>query len=659
MKKRSAGLIGAVTAALTFAASVPVSFAADANYEELILNVKNRLAIPENYTEFSNSGRYESDGRTMYSFTWSTADEESKSINVTCRDDGFVTYYHTNDGEYGGYDSLSMDEIRAENAARDFIAEADPELRDIVKLERRDGYSFGGVTYSLRAEFYGIEYYQTIGEIVVGKDYRIRSMSVDLPEVAEPDAAARYIGAEDGIAAYRDKIGVRTVYKTYRDEDGKLRAFPVYESIDDKAVDAVTGNVTDIGKSNDRSYGENESAADSSLSGGGSSNAGYKELNESELAQLAQLNNLITRDEAVTFVRERISAGFEPQSVNLYNDTDNRYYYSLYAENERYTVDAQNGDIIGLYVTIEDGAKDTTKLAGYGFEDRDSAKLLIEMLAPSDGTAYEYDEDGQDLVVAPAGETARKASSFVYKVNGIEVESADAYVSKYSDDGRTSYSVNITPLEEYKGLDYASPDTFADVNGLVFADSSYVSLKYADTPENGIIPVYIAEPFMKNAVSGADVDYRNEEYDPDGIEYSDISGHWAEDTALKLAAAGIGFKGGELRPDDPARAADAKELIEEIYGDNGAVEGVSDGSAPLTRLEAAEIIIKCEGLEDLAAMDIYAQPYTDITEDYGITAILKGYGVIDGTASEFRPNDTLTRAELLQMIYNTLVRFNG
>ena len=379
MKKRSAGLIGAVTAALTFAASVPVSFAADANYEELILNVKNRLAIPENYTEFSNSGRYESDGRTMYSFTWSTADEESKSINVTCRDDGFVTYYHTNDGEYGGYDSLSMDEIRAENAARDFIAEADPELRDIVKLERRDGYSFGGVTYSLRAEFYGIEYYQTIGEIVVGKDYRIRSMSVDLPEVAEPDAAARYIGAEDGIAAYRDKIGVRTVYKTYRDEDGKLRAFPVYESIDDKAVDAVTGNVTDIGKSNDRSYGENESAADSSLSGGGSSNAGYKELNESELAQLAQLNNLITRDEAVTFVRERISAGFEPQSVNLYNDTDNRYYYSLYAENEHYTVDAQNGDIIGLYVNVEYGEKDTTKLAGYGFEDRDSAKLLIEI----------------------------------------------------------------------------------------------------------------------------------------------------------------------------------------------------------------------------------------------------------------------------------------
>ena len=219
--------------------------------------------------------------------------------------------------------------------------------------------------------------------------------------------------------------------------------------------------------------------------------------------------------------------------------------------------------------------------------------------------------------------------------------------------------MNITPLEEYKGLDYASPDTFADVNGLVFADSSYVSLKYADTPENGIIPVYIAEPFMKNAVSGADVDYRNEEYDPDGIEYSDISGHWAEDTALKLAAAGIGFKGGELRPDDPAQAADAKELIAEIYGDNGAVEEVSDGSAPLTRLEAAEIIIKCEGLEDLAAMDIYAQPYTDITEDYGITAILKGYGVIDGTASEFRPNDTLTRAELLQMIYNTLVRFNG
>lgn len=654
MNKRSVSIVGAVTAALTLAASMPVSFAAETDYEKLVLDVKNRIGVPEEYTEFSTSGRYESDGRTMYSFTWTTKDEEDrKYIDVTCRDDGFITSYHSGGGDHGMYDSLTMDEVKAEDAARDFIASADPELSGIAKLERENGYSYGGITYSISAEFYGIGYYRAIGSITVDADNGINNMNVTLPEVAEPDAAAKYLGADDGVAAYRDKVGVKTVYRTYRDDEGALAVFPAYVSIDDKAVDAVTGEITEIGSEKPKVFGVNEAASSADAGSGG---GGYRELNESEKAEIAALNGLISESDAAALINERLGTALTVENTSLYNDSEERYYYSLYGEEGSFTVDAQNGDILSAYITIEPDESDTTALSGYSFDDAASAKQLLEVLAPSSGAAYEYDEDSADMYKDP--ETDISYSGFVYKVNGIEVEGVDAAVRRSVDNGRTSYSISISPVEVYAGLDYASPDTFADIDTLVFSDGSYVSLKYAETPD-GIKPVYISEQYMKNAVTGADVDYRGEEYEPDGITYSDIEGHWVQYAAEKLAGSGIGFKDGELRPDEPAMAEDAEELLYEIYGDNGAVSEVNDGSAPVTRLEAAKMLIKCEGLEELAAMDIYSQPYTDITEDYGITAILKGYGVIDGSASEFRPDDSLTRAELLQMIYNALVSFNG
>ncbi len=647
--KITATITAVMTAAAAFTAAMPVSFAAGAEYEEIILSVKNRLNIPESYTEFENSGQYESNGKTVYSFSWSTEDDK-KSIQVNCSSDGFISYYSSNDrdSERDSYDALSMDDAKAEETARDFLVQADPELRDIISLERST-YSYGGISYNINAEFYGIEYYRYVGSITVDKNYSVLDMNIELPEITDP-GSAEYIDQEEAAELYKNKIGIRTDYLTYF-EDDTLYAFPAYRSIDDKAIDAVTGEVLDVGGEYRVAYGAAEQATADANSGGGS--GAYKELSESEMRETAVLNGLISAEDAVALIKERTGLDFEPEYTSLQVNSGRRYAYYFSAENTSVEMDAHNGDIISINTVIDPEEKDTTKLAGYGFGDSASAKMLIEMLAPENGSVFEYDEESSAEATDQNDTVEAEGSVFDYKVNGVKVEGASARIYKSNDNGRIRYSAYIPSTEIYKTAEYASPDTFADVDELIYSDPLFAELKYIDTPD-GVKAAYIADSFMKNAVTGADVDYRNEETGDDTIEYTDVAGHWVEETAEKLAASGIGFKGGALEPDTHVTAGDVKEIMSEVFGSRTNEYIEKDDSVEITRLEAAEMIIKCEGLETVAAMDIYAQPYIDITSNYGVTAILKGYGVIDGSVDTFRPDDALTRAEFLQLVYNTL-----
>lgn len=650
-KKITAVLTAAMTASAAFAAAMPVSFAADGTgYEDIILIVKNKLNIPEEYTEFENSGRYESDGKTVYSFSWSTEDD-AKQIYVSCTGDGFISHYGSNDRDRDSdpYDSLSMDDAKAEDTARDFIVQADPELADIISLERST-YSYGGISYSIKAEFYGIEYYRPVGSITVDKDYTVSDMNVNIPDVNDP-GAAEYIDYDEAAELYKSKIGIKTEYMTYFD-DNTLNVFPAYRSIDDKAIDAVTGEVLKVGSEYGREYGSVANAVSDAGSGGGSGH--YKELNESEMEETAVLNGLISADDALSYINERTGLGLEPDNTSLYTAAGRRYVYSFAGGEDWVEIDAHNGDIISLHAVIEPEEKDTTKLAGYGFGDSGSAKLLIERLAPSNGSAFEYDDQEKDDTAGENETRKTESSEFIYKVNGLALNGVTAQLYKYTDNGRIRYNLQIPSIEVYKSAEYADPSSFMDTGELIYSDPMFAELKYIDTPD-GVKAAYIANSFMKNAVTGAEVNYRNEETDGGVIEYSDIAGHWAEDTAKRLAANGIGFEGGVLVPDAKVTAGDVKEIMSEVFGSRTEKYIEKADNETITRLEAAEMLIKCEGLDAVAVMDIYAQPYSDIETNYGTTAILKGYGVIDGSVDTFRPNDALTRAEFLQLVYNTLV----
>lgn len=648
-------IISIITAAV-MTAGMSVSVSAEYSYDQLILEVKNRVDIPEEYTEFKNTGQYEDeDGTKTYMFTWTNENEERyNEIYLTCEGDGFITSYNNNKESNGDYEMLGMDADKAYETAENFVMQADPELDGIAELREAEGAYYGGMSFDIYGIFYGTEYYNRIGRVVVNSDYVVTSFSVDLPEIEAPAEGTEYIDNAAGFAAYMEKIGPETVYRTYRDDEDKLCVFPAYQRRDRECINALSGEAE---KYDNYAYKYDSMAtAENAASGGGSADGGYRELNESEIAQMAELNSLITKDKALGIIKERIGMELAPTRTDLNQDIDGGYSYSFSSDNMSAGVNAVNGDINYIYFNIKAGAKDESTFAGYDLSDGAAASELIKLLAPTDGALYSYKAADTDESVDEDIKISR--SGFEYLVNGIRVDGVSASVYKSSSSSGTYYSVSVPSLSAYKALDYPKPETFKSVDE-VFTSPDFVKLRYVES-EDGIKAAYITDSFLKNAITGEDVNYMNEKDKPVSYTYTDIDGHWVKDTAEQLSRAGIGFEGGELKHDQAVTEAEATELLSGLFyrvvplrAENGAPAEMTADKL-LTRRGAAKLIIKAMQLEKIAEMDIFAQPYTDVTEDMGAIALLKGYGVIASDTDTFRPDDTLTRAELLQLIYNTL-----
>lgn len=648
-------IISIITAAV-MTAGMSVSVSAEYSYDQLILEVKNRVDIPSEYTEFKNTGQYEEeDGTKTYMFTWTNENEDRyNEIYLTCEGNGFITRYNNNKESNGDYEMLGMDADKAYNTAQSFVMKADPELDGIAELREAEGAYYGGMSFDIYGIFYGTEYYNRIGRVVVNSDYVVTSFSVDLPEIEAPAEGTEYIDNAAGFAAYMEKIGPETVYRTYRDDEDKLCVFPAYQRRDRECINALSGEAE---KYDNYAYKYDSMATtENAASGGGSAESGYRELNESEIAQMAELNSLITKDKALGIIKERTGMELAPTRTDLNQDIDGGYSYSFSSDNMSAGVNAVNGDINYIYFNIKAGAKDESTFAGYDLSDGAAASELIKLLAPTDGALYSYKAADTDESVDEDIKISR--SGFEYLVNSIRVDGVSASVYKSSSSSGTYYSVSVPSLSAYKALDYPKPETFKSVDE-VFTSPEFVKLRYVES-EDGIKAAYITDSFLKNAITGEDVNYMNEKDKPVSYTYTDIDGHWVKDTAEQLSRAGIGFEGGELKPDQAVTEAEATELLSGLFyrvvplrAENGAPAEMTADKL-LTRRGAAKLIIKAMQLEKIAEMDIFAQPYTDVTEDMGAIALLKGYGVIASDTDTFRPDDTLTRAELLQLIYNTL-----
>ncbi|MGN1116274.1 MAG: S-layer homology domain-containing protein, partial [Candidatus Ornithomonoglobus sp.] len=245
-----------------------------------------------------------------------------------------------------------------------------------------------------------------------------------------------------------------------------------------------------------------------------------------------------------------------------------------------------------------------------------------------------------------------KASYFCYKVNGIEVMDGGANIRSAAERGGTSYRIAVTRLDEIAAAEYDAPDNFISAGEALKQED--FRLRYVMT-EDGARAAYLTDDFRINALTGKRVDCRSEEIkDENGkYAYSDIENHWVKQAAEQLALAGIGFEGGMLLPDETVTAEEMYELLDkQYYNYEKTFKNVKE---PLTRNQTAQIITECMGLTELSKSDIFKAPYADATENCGAVAILKGYGIIAGDTDTFRPNDKITRAEFLQILYNTLI----
>ena len=74
---------------------IPSAYAADADMEKILTEVKARIGNTDEYDQF-RSDSYENNGHTIYQFSWSKEDG-SESFDISCNDEGVITNYSTYD----------------------------------------------------------------------------------------------------------------------------------------------------------------------------------------------------------------------------------------------------------------------------------------------------------------------------------------------------------------------------------------------------------------------------------------------------------------------------------------------------------------------------------------------------------------------------------
>ena len=456
--------------------------------------------------------------------------------------------------------------------------------------------------------------------------------------------------------AYSDKLGLELVYRTYVDEDGNVVAYPVYtqEYDYDKYINALTGDVVDV--TNYRYFTGNkfESAKGDTADSG---------LTEQEIKELDNIDGLISRTALENKLKSNkllsIPKNINTDSISLYKNYDDEYTYAVSMSNDKcniYTsVDAKTGEIKYYSRWGEDDS-----------EVKNNDDSALKTLAGDKAKEYKYDENSHQ---------------YIRYVNGIKV--TGDYANVTTNNGvLTDFSMNYTDTE-FPSIENAMSKE--DAENILFDAKDYSIVYMQNYTDNTreIIPVYTIDTENINPFTGKFVDYQNKEITEDAsskLEYSDIDGHYAEKYIKELAYYGIGFEGGEFKPDERITQKDFLALLMSINGNDIIVlknnleqanwvyrnsaqnsiisEDERDDDAEVTREEAAVYMIRAIGAENYAKYnDIYVTPFNDVTENKGYIALLSAMGVLSGDGNgNFNPNREMTRAESIIMIYNYLTR---
>lgn len=674
MKKRLTAVL--LSAALVASAAAP-AFAADEAVEKFLPSVKARAGVSDEYTDFS-SDYSENNGCTYYRFSWS--DDDGNSVSVSYNSDNVITSYNRYDGT-NSYDSdVSLPKIslaEAKAAAQAFVDKLNPDKKGEFVVGDSDGG--GALNYDYRFDVErivnGVPVYGDMGSVRVSReDGSVSDVYLSYTPAEFADISNK-ISTDAAKKAYAEKLGTELVYESYRDDD-KIIMFPAYvEKTPDKYIDALTGEVFEIPEID--KYGVTNDAAapmaeTKSISGGGSADRG---LSKVEVAELDKIAGLISKSDIEARMRANntlaIPEGIGLQTISLqrdYYDKDS-YTYSLMFRGENVTAivgaDAKTGEITDFWLYDRSNKNDETEELGE--EERRAAEdKVFEALAGSVKSEYKYIEDGVN------------EGTYTRIVNGVKVL-GDTISISVDNSGRLTYYGRRYSKAEFPSVSGAiSADEAADK----MLDAAGYDVKYLTyNTEKGYAsqPVYMINDYspMVNPFTGELVNYRNEPYENETAElvYGDIDGHYAEETIKTLADYGIGFAGGEFKPDEKITQKDFLYLLSKtftsyteyadadgIYSEaerRGIIEnGERADDTPLTRETAAIMTVRMMGAEKYAELEnIYAVPFNDVKDNIGYIAILYGMNVIQGDGTgNFNPESIMTRAEAACMIYRYLTR---
>lgn len=674
--------------AMVIAFSALPAFGADSdseNMQKVLLSVKERIPLTDDYPEFSGNVR-EQNGDTVYRFEWRSSPDADiyRYMSVTATEDGLITAFSENDDDFTNQLTPSVNgktRIELLDAAKKLSSKLNPGFEDTLIVYDSSAFEdlyASSVSFELQRVENGIPVFGNTGSITIDSDgEKIESYYINYTDnVTFPDIS-NVISKDEAQKAFTDKLGMKLEYYSSYNKGEKL-IYPAYTEVDSsKYINALTGEVFSPVR-DEYAFREEATNDKAMLNSGGGSGA---QLSEAEIKELDNISGLLSKDEIIKLIKENklIAPDSDTElftySVNRAYDNKNAYYANISFrstgnntyKHSNYTLNAATGELNSFYRYDDNSAEGKKEIS----EEKAAAilKSAAKALAGKKIDEYRTSEN-----------TSAYTESYIRFVNGIPFREDSIYIelNKYTGEiiiFRAGYTEAEFPS-------VTSAITKEEASARLFDAIEYKLSYFVD--KNGATPVYIPETDISRRIdpfTGRLLSYNHEEYKENKpSEYSDINGHYAEETIKKLAKYGIGFDSDEFRPDSPITQQDfiallsstfinrmpiilgAKTISEDYYRiakrHNIILDEEIDKDAPVSRELSAKFIINALGIGEYAKLDeIFNCPFTDVCEYKGHISLLYGLGVIKGDGSgKFNPKHKLSRADAAIMLYNYLTR---
>lgn len=654
---------------------------------ELILTAKETFSISDDDFVFEDYSKSEQDGQqAVYHLWWTSRNDDpyivsDDRISVSIREDGAIESYDLNvySNEEQGLPKYSKDDARA--AADAFSATVNSSRAAQVQFTSVDDANRYSNTYTVHYTRYanGIPVPQNQISISIDAQaltpvsYHASWSDVDF---ANPDSA---IDASTANAAYQEKLGYELAYEFVYRDDKQVPMLVYREKYSDNAyIDAFTGELYQPSEQ----YRVFDAAASSG--GGNSMKEESAQLSPEEQAFIAEVEQMITREEAESIARAvpefEITDEFVCDNYSVYKGYDEQYTVSLHfsatdedgktTASKSVGIDAKTKQVLSYSgydyadlvksisqpeISREDGQKTAEAFLNAHYADQ-FAQTRPENTLRSEGTSYSYDRLvngvpvlGNGFSVSINNETG-KLSSFNLRWSSQEFPSAS----------------NVRPLEELYAI-------VLDGYAPAYIIETVPSSDGNSTKQQSHLVYQLKEENRYDAGTLEAIDYNGYPLDTQTPAYDDISGHWCEEAANKLLEIGVYFAGGQLKPDATVTQSEYLNLIAQVvsgrtFSDETELlkycisagildrEDIHPGQE-ITRIEAVTCLLNAMGFQKAANIPgIYNCPFTDVTNtpDTGYAAIAGGLGLVSTQADTFNPANTLTRAEAITMLYNYL-----
>lgn len=656
---------------------------------KVLASIKSRIPDTNGFDRF-NSSYDKTENDLVYHFEWSKDSDDSsyEFMSLSVNSENVITSYNHYDSKYEkGVSKPTITRPTSDQILPDVINEFEkinPSLSDSViisKSDNRESLTSSEYVFNVCRIYNGIPVYNDSGYISYSiESESIRSFNLNYtPALSFPDPG-NAISYDDATQSYFEKLGMKLVYNTDYSKTEKTVYLAYIPKETNKYIDALSSDV--IVPLRPSRYGEIDGADKEMVSDSLNSSAGgggfREELSEAELKELEKVGNLISKDEAEKQIRENklINAGNEYDLARVYlSSSDDEYFYhfSFETNNPEYAysnvnMNAKTGEIRSIYQSADYDSDEKDEIKA------DIAREYVETLASK---YYSSDDSKKYRFESQNG----NGFDFVRYENDIPYNDDRIYISiNPKDEKITSYNIRFseTTFPSPEGIAEKSYATkkfleYSDYKMYYYPSCSSENMKYCDKA----LLVYMPD-MSKCSEVYANTSEPVRLYEQAQIgDYTDISGHYAEEIINTLSRYGIGFEEDEFRPDEVICQKDYVALLVSVVSRNDGIilgksmdytsyytragnlgivkDGENSPESPVTRENAAVYMVRALGFEEVAKLDgIYVSKFADVTKNIGYISILSGLGVVDGFGGIFNPDKNLTRADAMIMIYKYL-----